>query len=170
MTERAMFMRYLPMGLFALLAAALDQVSKFLVVEHIPYGTAVPCIPGVVHLTYVQNFGAAFSFLQGHRWLFVLAFVVLVALLGLGLNKKMLPFTRLGLWFLAAALGGGLGNIIDRVFRGYVVDMIAVEFISFPVFNLADCFITCGAALLLIHLVFWNKSFWKEDKHGADLS
>lgn len=75
---------------------------------------------------------------------------------------------------LAAILGGGLGNILDRVFRGYVVDMIATDFISFPVFNVADCFITCGAIGLLIHLALFNRSFWREEKktenhHDADL-
>ena len=74
----------------------------------------------------------------------------------------------------AAILGGGLGNILDRVFRGYVVDMIATDFISFPVFNVADCFITCGVIGLLIHLALFNRSFWREEKktenhHDADL-
>ncbi len=96
-----------------------------------------------------------FSFLQGHRWLFIVVFVVFVALLIWGLHKKVLPFARFELWCLAAILGGGLGNILDRVFRGYVVDMIATDFIRFPVFNVADCFITCGAIGLFIHLIFF---------------
>ena len=88
--------------------------------------------------------------------------------------KVFLPFARFELWCLAAILGGGLGNILDRVFRGYVVDMIATDFISFPVFNVADCFITCGAIGLLIHLALFNRSFWREEKktenhHDADL-
>lgn len=157
-------MSYLAMGLFVLLAAALDQVSKLLVLEHIPFGSVVPCIDGLFHLTYVRNFGAAFSFLQGQRWLFILVFFAFVALLVWGFYKKTLPFQTFELWCLAAILGGGLGNIIDRVFRGYVVDMIAVEFIDFPVFNVADCFITCGAVLLMIHLAFWNRTFWKNEK------
>ena len=70
--------------------------------------------------------------------------------------------------------GGGLGNIIDRVFRGYVVDLFATDFIQFPVFNVADCFITCGAIGLLVHLAFWNRSFWRDDKkmekrHDSDV-
>ena len=92
----------------------------------------------------------------------------------LGPAQKFLPFARFELWCLAAILGGGLGNILDRVFRGYVVDMIATDFISFPVFNVADCFITCGAIGLLIHLALFNRSFWREEKktenhHDADL-
>lgn len=155
-------MAYLPLAIFVAAIAALDQVTKLLVVRHIAYGTSVPCLEGVFHLTYVQNYGAAFSFLQGQRWLFVLAFLVFVGVIAVGIRKRMLPFTRAEQWFLAAALGGGLGNLIDRLFRGYVVDMIAADFIRFPVFNVADCFITCGAALLLIHLVFFNRAFWRE--------
>jgi signal peptidase II len=59
---------------------------------------------------------------------------------------------------------GGFGNMIDRLLLGYVVDMIATEFINFPVFNVADCFITCGCILLMAHLVFFNKEFWKDEK------
>ncbi len=157
-------MSYLPLGLFALLAVALDQLTKFLVLEHIPFGSVVPCVDGLFHLTYVQNFGAAFSMLQGQRWLFIVVFLLFVGLLYWAIQKKVLPFSKFELWCLAAVVGGGLGNILDRVFRGFVVDMIAVEFIDFPVFNVADCFITCGAIALIVHLVFWNKNFWKDGK------
>ena len=161
-------MSYIPLGLFALLIVAADQISKYFGVERIAYGSTVPFLEGVLHLTYVQNYGAAFSFLQGHRWLFIVVFVVFVALLIWGLHKKVLPFARFELWCLAAILGGGLGNILDRVFRGYVVDMIATDFIRFPVFNVADCFITCGAIGLFIHLLFLNRSFWKDEKKGKE--
>lgn len=157
-------MSYIPLGLFVLLIAVADQISKYIVVTQIPYGGIVDCLQGVFHLTYVQNYGAAFSFLQGQRWLFIVVFVLFVALLVWGLHRKALPFTRFELWCLAATLGGGLGNILDRVFRGYVVDMIAVDFIQFPVFNVADCFITCGAIGLLLHLIFWNRDFWRDEK------
>lgn len=167
-------MSYIPLGRFALLIAVADQISKYFVVKHIPYGGFVPLWDGVLHLTYVQNYGAAFSVFEGQRWLFIVVFVVFVALLIWGMHKKVLPFSRFELWCLAAALGGGLGNIIDRVFRGYVVDLFATDFIQFPVFNVADCFITCGAVGLLVHLAFWNRSFWRDDKkmekrHDSDV-
>ena len=79
-------------------------------------------------------------------------------------SKKRLAFTNLERWCIVAIYGGGLGNMIDRLRLGYVVDMIETEFISFPVFNVADCFITCGCILLLIHLFLINKEFWKEEK------
>lgn len=157
-------MSLIPLGLLAALVTLLDQISKYFVSRDIAYGTVISCIPGLFHLTYVKNYGAAFSMLQGQKWLFILIFVLFVALLVYGIRKKALPFARFELWCLAAILGGGLGNILDRLFRGYVVDMIAVDFINFPVFNVADCFITCGAIGLIVHLVFFNRDFWKDDR------
>ncbi len=159
-------MLYLPLALFSLLIVGLDQLTKYLVVSNLPYGGHAPGLEGLFHFTYVKNYGAAFSSFQGQRWLFILVFVAFTGLLIWFLVKKSLPFTRLELWFLAAAFAGGLGNILDRIFRGYVVDMIVLDFIPFPVFNVADCFITCGAILLLIHLIFWNRAFWRGDDQG----
>ena len=78
--------------------------------------------------------------------------------------KHYMPFSAFERWCVAAIYAGGLGNMIDRVRLGYVVDMIEVEFIRFPVFNVADCFITCGCVLLMISLIFVNKEFWKDEK------
>ena len=79
-------------------------------------------------------------------------------------SGKRMPFKTFDRWCIAAIYAGGLGNMIDRQRLGYVVDMIAVDFMDFPVFNVADCFITCGCIALLVHLVFFNKEFWKEEK------
>ena len=79
-------------------------------------------------------------------------------------SKKRLPFKAFERWCIVAVFAGGLGNMIDRLRLGYVVDMIATEFIDFPVFNVADCFITCGCILLIAHLAFFNRDFWKEEK------
>ena len=78
--------------------------------------------------------------------------------------KNTMPFSDFERWCIVAIYAGGLGNMIDRIRLGYVVDMIEVEFIKFPVFNVADCFITCGCVLLIAHLVLFNKEFWKEEK------
>ena len=78
-------------------------------------------------------------------------------------RKKAMPFSTFERWCIAAIYGGGLGNMIDRVRFGYVVDMIETKFITFPVFNVADCFITCGCILLMAHLLLFNKKFWKEE-------
>ena len=157
-------MQFLWMTLFALGIAGVDQLTKYLTVANIPLYQEVPFLPGILNFTYVQNTGAAFSALEGMRWLFVVIFLVLTALLLWEYRKKALPFSTFDRWCLAAVYGGGLGNVIDRVRLGYVVDMLETKFITFPVFNVADCFITCGCILLIIHLIFFNKAFWKEEK------
>ena len=150
--------------LFILAIVAVDQWTKWLVVENIPLFGRVEFIPGFLSLTYTQNIGAAWSMLEGQRWLFVAIFAVMTVLVLLEYFKFRMPFTPLERWLLAAIYAGGLGNVIDRVHLGFVVDMIKTDFMNFPVFNVADCFITCGCIGLMIHLVFFNKQFWKEDK------
>ena len=157
-------MLYLWMGIFAAVVVVLDQISKFLVVESIPLYGFVEAIPGLFHLTYVQNIGAAFSMLQGQQWLFALLFAVLTVAIVWEFSKKRLPFTTFERWCLVAIYAGGLGNMIDRLRLGYVVDMIAVDFMEFAVFNVADSFVTCGCILLMVHLVFFNRDFWKDKK------
>ena len=91
-------------------------------------------------------------------------FVVLTLALAYEYFKKPLPFNKFERWCMVAVYAGGLGNVIDRVRLGYVVDMIKLDFMNFAVFNVADCFITCGCIALIIHLVFFNKKFWKDEK------
>ena len=157
-------MTYILMTLLAAVIVVLDQVTKYLVVAQIPLGGHVDVLPGIVGLTYVQNRGAAFSMLQNQQWLFALIFVLFAALIIWEFSKKRMPFTTLERYCIVCVFAGGLGNMIDRLRLGYVVDMIATEFIDFPVFNVADCFITCGCILLMVHLVFFNREFWKEEK------
>ena len=152
------------MVLFAAGIVAADQISKALVLTHIPLGTHVDVLPGVVDLTYVRNYGAAFSSFQGMQWLFVLIFLAFTVAIVWEYRKKAMPFTTLERWCIAAIYGGGLGNMIDRIRFGYVVDMIETQFIEFPVFNVADCFITCGCILLIAHLILFNRDFWKDGK------
>ena len=157
-------MQYLFMGVFAAVAVVADQLSKLWVVANIPLHTQTSAIPGLFHLTYVQNTGAAWSSFQGQLWLFILIFAIFTAAVIWEFSKKSMPFTTFERWCIAAIYAGGLGNMIDRICLGYVVDMIEVEFIRFPVFNVADCFITCGCIALLVHLVLFNKEFWKDEK------
>ena len=151
-------------GILAGGIVALDQVTKLLVLEKIPLYSHVNALPGLFHLTYVQNTGAAFSALEGMRWLFVAVFALLTAALAFEYFKKPMDFSGFERICLAAVYGGALGNVIDRVRLGYVVDMICLDFMEFPVFNVADIFITGGCVLLFVHLIFFNKAFWKDDK------
>ena len=108
----------------------LDQLTKYLTVRGIPMGEQVPLIPGVIHLTYAAT----------------------VLLIRRGVVTRTAE-----LWSLAAIGGGALGNAIDRLLYGSVIDMIEPEFIDFAVFNVADSFITCGAVVLVIFLLFFDR-------------
>lgn len=156
-------MQFLLMALFAAGIVAADQFTKFLTVANIALYQDVEFIPGFLGLTYVQNTGAAFSSFEGQQWLFAVIFTVFTVAVLYEYFKKPMPFTKFERWCIAAVYGGGLGNMIDRVRLGFVVDMIETKFMNFPVFNVADCFITCGCIALMISLCF-NKEFWKEEK------
>ena len=157
-------MQYVWMALFAAGIVAADQLTKLWVTAQIPLAAQVEAIPGLFHLTHVHNTGAAWSSFQGMIWLFALIFLLFTAAVIWEFSKKRWPFTMLERWCIVAVFGGGLGNMIDRLRLGYVVDMIEVDFMRFPVFNVADCFICCGCILLILHLAFFNKDFWKEEK------
>ena len=157
-------MHFLTFSIFAAAIVAADQFTKYLTVANIALYEDVPFIPGLLQLTYVQNTGAAFSSFEGQQWLFALIFAIFTAMIVREFNKKSMGFTTFEWWCIAAVYGGGLGNMIDRVRMGYVVDMIETEFMVFPVFNVADCFITCGCIAMMVSLIFFNKEFWKEEK------
>ena len=141
-----------------------DQFTKALVVANIPLGGHVACLPGFLDFTYVRNTGAAFSSFEGMQWLFALIFLVFTLGIFYEYFRKRMPFSNFERWMIAAIYAGGLGNMIDRLRLGYVVDMIETQFMEFPVFNVADCFITCGCIALFVSLGFFNKEFWKEEK------
>lgn len=141
-----------------------DQFTKALVVANIPLGGHVAFLPGFLDFTYVRNTGAAFSSFEGMQWLFALIFLVFTLGIFYEYFRKRMPFSNFERWMIAAIYAGGLGNMIDRLRLGYVVDMIETQFMEFPVFNVADCFITCGCIALFVSLGFFNKEFWKEEK------
>ena len=150
--------------IFAAAVVLADQLTKALVVANIPLGGHVAFLPGFLDFTYVRNTGAAFSSFEGMQWLFALIFLVFTLGIIYEYFYKRMPFTGFELWMIAAIYAGGLGNMIDRLRLGYVVDMIETQFMEFPVFNVADCFITCGCIALFVSLGFFNKEFWKEEK------
>ena len=146
-------------GILAAVSALIviaDQVTKYLVVKHIALYEAVPVWNKVFHLTYIQNTGMGFSLLEGYRWLFIVMTLAAFVLIFITLKKKWITHPT-GLWALAFIAGGAVGNLIDRIRLGYVVDMICVDFIDFPVFNVADCFVVCGAILLVVYTFFFDK-------------
>ena len=142
-------MFYLLLCIFAAAIVGADQLTKYLTVQSIPLGESIPALPGIFRLTYVQNTGAAFSMLEGQRWLFFVITFVFLVLVVLCVKNKWVK-SKGSLLSLAAITGGAVGNLLDRAILGYVVDMIDVEFMEFAVFNVADCFITCGAVALIL--------------------
>lgn len=137
----------------------LDQLTKYLVLSHLDEAVSVPWIRGVVHFTLVHNDGAAFGMLSDHRWVFMV--FSSIAIVGLGVY--LFRFCKSDLWIktaLAMVIGGGIGNMIDRVAMGSVVDFIELPFLwlpilnmYFPIFNLADSFVTVGVVILIVCLI-----------------
>ena len=150
--------------LFAAGIVAADQLTKYLTVANIALGQDIEFIPGFLGLTYVQNTGAAFSSFQGMQWLFALIFIAFTVGIVWEYRQQSLKLSRFEWWCVVAIYGGGLGNMIDRLRLGYVVDMIETKFMVFPVFNVADCFITCGCIALVASLILFNKEFWRDEK------
>ena len=149
-------------GLLAVLIG-LDQALKYWTVTHLALGESAELIPGFLQLTRLHNYGAAWSSLSGKVVVLLVVTGVLMVAVAWLLIKKIVRHP-LGVTAGLFLLGGGLGNMIDRVRLGYVVDMLETTFMDFPVFNVADCFITCGCVLLMGHLVLFNKAFWKDKK------
>ena len=141
--------------LIVLCVVALDQVSKLLIVAKL-YDISVTVIPHILRFTYVENEGMAFGLLAEHRWVFLVLSVVGIGAVGYYLYR--FAETKLARVSLSLVIGGGIGNMIDRVFRGFVVDFIDFYFLPFWiwVFNIADAAVCVGAALfaldLLLHL------------------
>ena len=137
----------------AALLALLDQLSKLAVVKYLQPIPSVPLLKGIFHLTYCENRGAAFGILQDRfGLLFVITALVIVAV-----SVYMVKTRPKSAWLtysLTLLIGGALGNLIDRVFRGFVVDFLDFCLIHFPVFNVADCFVVSGACLLIVYVLF----------------
>jgi len=137
------------------LALALDQGSKFLVRSNMELNTSIPLIDGLLQLTYVQNTGAAFSLFQGQRLLLTIIQTVVIAVLLVYLFRRRKKDSPLLLTSLSLIVSGGLGNLMDRVMQGYVVDFI--ELPHWPVFNAADIMVCVGCGLLAICVIFFDR-------------
>ena len=147
----------MPYAILALVLVALDQLVKYLVLQNIPLGGHVPFIPYILELTYVQNTGAAFSIFSEHTWVLALVSLVMSVVLALALWKNFFRHP-LGKVTLTLLLAGAVGNLIDRVFRGFVVDMFNVLFMNFAVFNVADiCVVVGGIAAGVYYLFLMDK-------------
>ena len=158
---------------YALLLAACiagDQLLKYWVVRHLEIGQSAAFLPGLVRLTRLHNTGAAWGSFSGSTALLTAVTAVLLVAVAWLVLKKVIRHP-LGLCAAMLVLGGGIGNMIDRLCRGYVVDMFDLEFMSYPIFNLADCFVVVGVILgAVYYLWFYDKYDGRKAKHddGAD--
>lgn len=149
----------------ALALLGLDQWVKHYVTVHIPLGEAQPLLPGLVELRTVHNYGAAWSSLAGMRWLLVAITGVIIAAVAVILIRRIVRHP-VGVMAGFLILSGGLGNIVDRVRLGYVVDMFHLEFWpSYPVFNVADICVVCGALLGAVYYLWFYEKY---DRKGGD--
>ena len=148
-------MQMLLWSLLAGIIIILDQLTKYLVVENIGKTQVITLIPKVLDLVYVKNTGAAFNILSGRiGFLSIISLLFVIGVIWYMIVKK--PQNRLFCIALMLLFSGAVGNMADRIFRGFVVDFIKTVFIEFPVFNIADIAITCGAILLIIYLLFFE--------------
>lgn len=140
--------------LIAVIAAVigLDQLTKWLTVVNLAEYESFPLWQDVLHFTYVKNTGMAFGMLKDHRWVFmVFSTIAIVALIVYLFRFR--PESRWMQVAMAMIIGGGIGNMIDRVLLGYVVDFIDFTLINFAVFNVADSFVCIGAGIMILCLV-----------------
>ena len=140
--------------LIAVIAAVigLDQLTKWLTVVNLAEYESFPVWQDVFHFTYVKNTGMAFGMLKDHRWVFMVFSTIAIVALIIYLFRFR-PESRWMQVSMAMIIGGGIGNMIDRVFLGYVVDFIDVTLINFAVFNIADSFVCVGAGIMILCLV-----------------
>lgn len=128
-----------------------DQLTKNYITANFTLGQTYPAVEGVFDLTYIHNKGGAWGMMNSHPWL-LLALAAMITIICIMLLVKYRSQSKLMFWALTLVLSGGLGNIIDRIFRAHhsVVDFIDLSFIEFPVFNIADCAVCIGAGLLVL--------------------
>ncbi len=141
----------------SVLIVIFDQLSKSIAIKYLQSSNARVIIPNFFKLIYVENYGAAFGILQNRKWLFIIITIAIIIYISLFMMKnyrRMNVLTRIGVGML---VGGAIGNFIDRVRFGYVVDFFSFRLLKkfdFPVFNIADLFIVIGTIIILILVLF----------------
>lgn len=138
--------------LIIIAAIAIDQLIKLYIVQSMELYESIPVLQDIFHITYIRNTGAAFSMMEGFRgFLIILPFLMILAAIIFMFIKRKTGHPLL-LTSVALIAGGGIGNLIDRVIYGYVVDFL--DFRVFPIFNAADIFVCVGCGLLVLYVLF----------------
>lgn len=152
--------KHISCSIMIILIVAFDQITKYFASKNLSGGKIVSFIPRIVQFRYSENTGMAFSMLSGARWIFIAltAIVCIGVLIYLFSNKCDNLWIY---WSLGVVAAGGIGNLIDRVYLGYVIDFIEPIFVDFAIFNIADCAVTLGAVVLVAYLII---DCFKKDK------
>ena len=135
-----------------------DQILKYWVTENLDLYASMPLLPGVVELKYIQNTGGGWSILSDYTWLLSLLTSIILVVVLILLIKGIIRHP-LGRWGCVLLLAGGLGNLIDRFRLGYVVDMFNFQFMSYPVFNIADICVVAGMVLCAVYYIFFYEKY-----------
>ena len=148
--------------LIIIFSILIDQITKYWAFEVLRPSGSISVIDHFLKWSYVENTGAGLSILEGHRLLLIVATTAICAVLIYLLCGKKVQHP-VGRWSIILLIGGAIGNLIDRIFRGFVVDFIKISFFPFT-FNVADIFVTVGAGLLILYLLFFYET--PEEKNG----
>ena len=152
--------RKITIPLTIVLLIVLDQLVKWTIVSNIKLGEVKGFIPSIMSLTYLQNTGAAFYILENQQWLFTIITLLVIG----GAIWYLIKNIKGSFWLISGLtliIAGGLGNFIDRLRQGFVVDMFQVDFINFAVFNVADTYLTFGVLIMLLVII-------KEETNGSE--
>lgn len=159
--------KHISCSIMIILIVAFDQITKYFASLKLADGSVAKFISGVVQFKYAENTGMAFSMLSGARWVFIaLTVVVCVGVFYYLFSNRCKSLWLY--WSLGVILSGGIGNLIDRIRFGYVVDFIEPTFVNFAIFNIADCAVTCGAVVLVGYLLYDAFKDVKKPKENSD--
>lgn len=145
-------MYLLPWGILTLFCVVLDFITKNMVKSSMVLKESIPLIENVFHITYIKNKGASFGMLEGGRWFFVAVTILMIAFIIFYIVSNKVE-DKLFLLSASFIIGGGIGNLIDRIFYGEVVDFFDFCLIDFAIFNVADCFVVSGAILMVLYIL-----------------
>ena len=155
--------------LIVILSVAADQISKYIVASNMEIGESFSFIKYIFNITYLTNTGAAFGVLKDHRWIFIIASIAAI----IGITAVLIYLLRRKEFFVlqiafALMLSGGIGNMIDRIYLGYVIDFLEFDFVNFAIFNIADSCITIGCAICILYIIIKRDTMFKDYEDGIE--
>ncbi len=154
-------------GVLTLAIVIFDFITKKIVSGSMQLYQSIPIIKGVFNITYVRNTGASFGMMKGARWFFILVTVVLIAAIIYYIIKNKVK-NKLFMLSASLVIGGGIGNLIDRLVSGAVVDFFDFCIINFAIFNVADCFVVAGVAFMLLYFILEEKKARKKERYNEN--